>query len=443
MRAKCLAILFAGFVLCALSYAQDYSIRANRGLNLRAEPSLNADIAGTVTTGTVLQVVGQQGGWLQINRNRGVVWLANWVNFSRLDSSEPAGSQQPTSQVNNCCFVDRQCQSDQEWIAGYWAYQNNQCAAPGQSQPATQTQPVANSFAPVDNCCGIDRQCSSDQEWTDGYWAFQNGQCAAPAQRAISVPATGGNCCSLGWQCYDEDERAHGYWAYQINQCAGLPQTSAVTLTGPVPRIEGSSRFVSHITATLKFMKSVSPDWYNYVITGADSIVEVPVPGWELKAECTEPVYDPVTQITSVTCLSDVCTARAYARDRKVTLESCWIDSSSNLYSNQLDTAGALGHEACHIHTHAEGKHFASQADEEAECRKFGTGAGALFSSALVVGLDRRRYRSYFVKDHVLNELRRFCSAGYRADLFCPTLQRLEDIWTNVPYSTFPPGAEW
>ena len=437
MRAKCFAILFAGFFLCVISYAQGYSIRANRGLNLRTEPSLNADIAGTVRTGTVLQVVGEQGGWLQINRNRGVVWLANWVNYSRLDSSEPTESQQPTSQVDNCCFVDRQCQSDQEWIAGYWAYQNNQCAAPAQPQPATPTQPASSESADVNNCCGIDRQCSSDQEWTDGYWAFQNGQCAAPTpvQRVFSAPATGGNCCSLGWTCAPNwnggAEVEQGYWAYQINQCAGLPQTSAVTLTGPVPRIEGSSRFVSHITATLKFMKSVAPAWYNYVITGMDSIVEVPVPGWKF---------------------GDFCTATAYDRGRRVTLESCWViyfvEEAEGLgvpEYGQVSTAEALGHEACHIHTHDEGKHFATQEDEEEECRKFGTGARVLLNTALATGLEPLRGTQYFDQESARSALRRFCSEGYRADLFCATAQRLEDIWRNVPYSVFPPGSpdEW
>ena len=439
MRAKCFAILFAGFVLSAISYAQDYSIRANRGLNLRAAPSLNADIAGTVTTGTVLQVGGRQGSWLQINRIGGVVWLADWVNYSRLDSSEPTGSQQPTSQIDNCCFVDRQCQSDQEWIAGYWAYQNRQCAAPGQPQPATPTQPVASTPATVDNCCGIDRQCSSDQEWTNGYWAYQNNQCGAPqatvSQPAISVPTTGGNCCSLGWTCSRNwkggVEIAQGYWAYQINQCAGLPQTSAVTLTGPVPRIEGSSRFVSHITATLKFMKSVAPSWYNYVITGMDSIVE-------------EPVHVPPARDGLITD----CYARANSRERKATVQTCFmswaINGTGPAEFDQKDTAGALGHEACHIHTHEEGKHFATQEDEEKLCAKMGTGASVLLYSALATGLDPIRGTQYFDKERALSLLRQYCSEGYRADLFCPTLQRLEGIWTNVPYSVFPPGApEW
>jgi len=345
------------------------------------------------------------------------------VNYSRVESgtTEQTGSQPVSStpaNVDNCCGIDRQCSSDQEWTNGYWAFQNGQCAAP--------TAVIPNIPANVDNCCYVDRQCSSDWDWEVGFYAFREGQCIASAPRVASAPATGGNCCSLGWNCRFEEEGERGFWAYQINQCAGLPQTSAVTLTGPVPRIEGSSRFVGHITATLKFMKSVAPDWYNYVITGMDSIVEVPVPGWKF---------------------GDFCTARAYDRERRVTLESCWVFYNAELGVPEFDqasTAAALGHEACHIHTHVEGKYFATHEDEEAECRKFGTGASVLFDSALATGLDPRRGTSYFEKDRALSLLRQNCSEGYRADLFCPTLQRLEDIWRNVPYAIFPPGApEW
>ncbi len=393
MRARHIATLIAFCMLIVLVSAQPFSIRANRGLNLRTAPSLNADIAETVTTGALLQVVDKVNRWLKIDRNGREVWLADWVNYSRVEAGT-AGPQPASSapaNVDNCCFVDRQCSSDQEWTDGYWAFQNGQCAAPAQPQPQTSAAPLGN------------------------------------------VPASGGNCCSLGWTCSlnwkGGVEVEQGYWVYQINQCAGLPQTSAVTLTGPVPRIEGSSRFVNHITATLKFMKSVAPAWYNYVITGMDSIVEVPVPGWNP---------------------GDVCTARAYSRERKVTLESCWIDYTqrqigvSHPYFDQSDTAAALGHEACHNHTHEEGKHFATHEDEEAECRKFGTGAAALFKSTLSTGLDLSQGTLYFDKERVLGLLRQYCSEGYRADLFCPTLQRLEDIWRNVPYAVFPPGApEW
>lgn len=35
-------------------------------------------------------------------------------------------------EIDNCCFVDRQCKSEQEWVDGYWAFQNNQCITSSQ-----------------------------------------------------------------------------------------------------------------------------------------------------------------------------------------------------------------------------------------------------------------------------------------------------------------------
>ncbi len=479
MRTKWFSMLIAFCMLVAHASAQPYPIRANRGLNLRAEPSLNADIADTITAGTVLQVVGKFHRWLKVDRTGREVWLADWVDFSRVDERPPAPNPQPASSppanVDNCCFVDRQCNSDQDWIDGYWAYQFGQCAAPAQPQPVTPAQPVAGAPANVDNCCYVDRQCQSDWDWINGFYAYQNGQCAAPVQaqpatpaqpadsRPASIynccdvdrhcqseaewiagrqafrasecvtllpptnrpPASGGNCCDSAWQCMFNSEREQGYWVYQINQCAGLPNYSAVALTGPVPRIEGSGRFVQHIGATLKLMKSIAPAWYNYVITAMDLIVESggrKYPGH--------------------------CAATAYARERKVTVESCWIDWVSaglNIGSvhNEVATARTLGHEACHIHRHEEGfvyDHSTSEHEEEM-CDKFGSGASALLSSALTTGLNPRRGTTYFDKDVTLRSLRQYCSEGYRADLFCPTLQRLESIWRNVPYSVFPPRA--
>jgi len=440
VRAKYIALIIAAFVFCAVSFAQEYTIRANRGLNLRAAPSRSAAIADTVRSGTILQVVGEFNRWLKIDRNGREVWLADWVDYSRVDSVEPTGPQPqqptaptaPTAPIDNCCYVDRQCHSDQEWLAGYWAYQNGQCPAPVQPQPATPAQPVVSAPANVDNCCLVDRHCQSDAEWLAGYWAYQNGQCAAPAQPqrvtsarpSASELATGGNCCNTIWDCWLEDERVQGYYAFQLNQCAGLPDFSAIALTGPVPRIEGSGRFAAQLTEALKLLKSIAPDWYNYVITGMDVIVEVPAPSPDV----------------------GYCTARAYARERRVTVESCWIDTlgPESTEINLLEWLGMLGHEACHIHTHADGRYFATLEDEEAECRVFGEGASILVASAFATGLSPRRGTAYFAINEGLSLFRRYCAGGYRADLFCPTLQRLESKWSNVPYAVFPPGApEW
>ena len=233
MKIKCFAMLITFCMLVALASAQPYSIRANRELNLRAEPSLDAEIAETIRSGALLQVVGKFNRWLKIDRNGREVWLADWVDFSRVDdSSEPTGSQQPTSPIDNCCGIDRQCQSDQEWIDGYWAYQNNQCPAPPQPQPVTPAQPVASAPATVDNCCYVDRQCASEAQWEAGYWAFQNNQCPVSAKPTVLTPSR--------------------------------------------PRIEGSEAFVSKFTATLNLLQQNAPPWYDYVNRYVDLIRAVP-----------------------------------------------------------------------------------------------------------------------------------------------------------------------
>ena len=175
---KTIATVVAIAVVLSIASAQEYSIRANAGLNLRAAPSLNADIADQVRAGAVLQVVGKFNRWLKINRAGREVWLADWVDFSRVDSAGQTGSQQPTAPIDNCCYVDRQCHSDLDWIGGWHAFQNGQCAAPARPQPATPAQPVASAPANVDNCCYVDRHCQSELDWIGGWHAYRAGRCA-------------------------------------------------------------------------------------------------------------------------------------------------------------------------------------------------------------------------------------------------------------------------
>ena len=130
------------------------------------------------------------------------------------------------AQIDNCCFAGWQCNSDQEWINGYHAYQTGQCAAPAQSQ--------TGASSPIDNCCQAGWQCNSDQEWVNGYHAYLNGECAAPAQSQPGTPAQTGlidNCCQAGWQCYTGQDWVNGYHAYQNGQCATPAQSQAATST--------------------------------------------------------------------------------------------------------------------------------------------------------------------------------------------------------------------
>ena len=386
MKVTRIAILIALCMFAALASAQSYSIRANRGLNLRAEPSRTASIAETIHSGTVLQVVGESGRWLKIDRNGREVWLADWVDFSRVDDSAPPASPAlpaPTGPIDNCCYVDRQCHSDLEWMGGWHAFQNGQCAAPAPPQPVTPAQPGSSAPANVDNCCLVDRQCSSDQEWMGGWHAYQNGQCAAPGQPQRATPS------------------------------------------GSLPRIEGSDIFIGHIIASLNWLKRVSPEWYNYIRSAMDLIVEVPTPVVGTWVGGEKPWR---------------CTATALVRERTVTMETCWLRwtiwGTGPPEFDQMQTVGVLAHEACHIHLREAGIHFPTQDREETECNKYFLGADVALRYGFIKNLDPSRGSSNWWDVHredSLAEIGSHCadkSAGYgfRPELFCATLRVVQSL---------------
>ncbi len=138
-------LVFAG----GAALAQSYQIQVRFTVRLRASYSLDSPVVGKALAGDVLQVVGRQNRWLKIERDGATAWLADWVDYSRLDQEAPsaapaeaaANQQQQRSNIDNCCFVDRQCHSDREWLDGYWAYQRNEC--PAQPQPGSIAAPTS------------------------------------------------------------------------------------------------------------------------------------------------------------------------------------------------------------------------------------------------------------------------------------------------------------
>ena len=188
------------------------------------------------------------------------------------------------AQVDNCCYVDRQCSSDQEWIAGYWAFQNNQCAAPAQSQPA----PAASSSTPVDNCCFVGWQCHSDEEWRNGHWAYHNGQCItstggqqAPAagsqaptlvstplmpegvKRLLANPTADpfNNCCFMHHNtCHSDEDWRRGYREYVNRQCVHpAPLGTRPAITGNHPK------FTKLVNDALNLIWLHAPEWLHYI----------------------------------------------------------------------------------------------------------------------------------------------------------------------------------
>ena len=256
-----LAILF---LLCSIVAAQPYSVRVTYNSNLRASYSLGSKVVATVPAGTTLQVIGRFNRWLNISRN-GNYWMADWVPHTRVAGGAAS------SDINNCCFVDRQCSSDQEWVNGYWSFQRNECPLGHSSPDSTGAQPTGSSPAEADNCCFTGWHCQSDADWDRGYWAYQKNQCGALA----GVD----NCCFTGWQCHGNADWVRGYVAFQNDQCDVTQDNSssanASRRNGNIS-IEGSRSFRIWVNAGLDLLKTKAPRWYDYVQGATRKLKELP-----------------------------------------------------------------------------------------------------------------------------------------------------------------------
>ena len=225
MKIRWLAAACLALSLAALASAQSDSIRITNNTRLRATYSLQGRILETAPAGTVLQVTGALGKWLKISRNNRDMWMANWVDYVKVDS-QPAATN-----IDNCCFIDRQCASDSEWQQGYRAFKNNECAAP------THTQKPAS----------------------------------APASAPVSAPASHpsfadvDNCCLLGWPCASDNDWTRGYLSYHDDQCR---------FGGA--KVAGSSAFVAMVEQAYALLLSRAPNWFMYVIAELHAIEEQP-----------------------------------------------------------------------------------------------------------------------------------------------------------------------
>lgn len=196
-------------------------------MNIRAQATTTSPVVATAGAGDSFAILqSERGGnwcWLQVSQG----WIAKTtrVGSSPQTVSSPQPQPQPQANIDNCCYVNRQCNTDDEWASGYWAFQNNEC--PVTVQPAPQTQNASASN--IDNCCFINRQCHTQADWNSGYHAFQN------------------------------------------NQCSASPQNTA----GNLPVIEGDESFRAQIIRAFEFLEGASSRWFNYVVSKMHKIVGV------------------------------------------------------------------------------------------------------------------------------------------------------------------------
>lgn len=105
-------------------------------MNIRERPSTTSRVvakAQAASSFTVkASILGDNWCWLNISQG----WLAN---TTRVQSTKPlrataststaTATLQTPSHIDNCCFVNRHCQSEQDWVDGYWAFQRQECSA--------------------------------------------------------------------------------------------------------------------------------------------------------------------------------------------------------------------------------------------------------------------------------------------------------------------------
>lgn len=155
-------------------------------MNIRASATTDSPVVASARAGDSYRVTQSKLGaswcWLSINQG----WLAKTARVRSTRPVQPVASRAsapqqtvktPQLDTDNCCFVDRQCSTDFEWEAGYWAYQRNQCGAPVSQAGSISTPTSATDASDVNNCCQIGWNCQTDQKWEQGFWSYQVGQC--------------------------------------------------------------------------------------------------------------------------------------------------------------------------------------------------------------------------------------------------------------------------
>lgn len=146
MKSATLSItLSAVLIVCLLvrpgniATAQDYDIRVDSPVNLRASYSTEADVAAIVPSNTALKVIGRFNRWLKISYQGRQVWLADWVNHTRLDNAPtpPAVNQVYATQepIDNYCFTTWNCTTEVDWVRGWEAWQRSPYGDVSQYEP--------------------------------------------------------------------------------------------------------------------------------------------------------------------------------------------------------------------------------------------------------------------------------------------------------------------
>jgi len=182
MKIKVFVVAMA-LMLCSVITAQGNCYPHDRAyvtgnMNIRQSYSTGSQVVGRATAGDTFEVTESKQGdiwcWLRVNAG----WLADTARVQSTQAShtvvQPAQPSQPQQgAVDNCCFVDRQCNSEQEWTNGYWAFQNNQCTTSSQSPiPPAPSLPVPRIEGPPRFVAQIEAALNLLKERAPSWYSF-------------------------------------------------------------------------------------------------------------------------------------------------------------------------------------------------------------------------------------------------------------------------------
>ena len=201
---KTLAVVLS-CLLCSVTSGQSIYVRVDSQTNLRDDNSLDGAILETVPAETILRIIGWRDHWLRVMHGSERAWMADWVNYSLLQSGADAEATTPLSQTENCCALEWQCPDQRARTSGYWAYRFDRCK---------RTDTYLTTDYSTNNCCFLGESCPRDQHWRDGYASFQDADCEL---RGIQIDASDEFKLRMYRAIAMLKDRAPAWYAYTIN----------------------------------------------------------------------------------------------------------------------------------------------------------------------------------------------------------------------------------
>ena len=312
MKTRLFAVILAVFAFCSVASAQAYFIRVESRNNLRSCAGFDCRVVETAPVGTVLEVVGEYNRWLKINRNGEEVWMANWIDYSRVDPSQSKhpgviieGSAGFTAQMEAALdvlkdrtphwydYVDiglnKIVQILQKDHRGVDVVARTFYLDYGDDPPVRSTaerHTIVTAGTLVHDACHVHRiQDAGFPYGTNAEKIREERACVEVQLEALEAMDIYNEALGTRqwYQEIIENIENPEYWWWADDDESRIEtdeQTSPPASVDPSQSkhpgvaIEGSAGFIAQMEAALDMLKDRTPQWYDYVDIGLNKIVQ-------------------------------------------------------------------------------------------------------------------------------------------------------------------------